>query len=151
ELEIGARVRVGAIGAEGTVVELREDRATVETGGVRIQAAVADLTPIRAAEPTRNRSMRKPGGGWASSGWDIDASSEVNLRGLRADEVAGRLLPALDAAIQVGLRSFRIIHGKGTGALREVVVELLRTDPRIAAFRPGGPGEGGTGVTVVEL
>lgn len=151
ELEIGARVRVGAIRAEGTVVELREDRATVETGGVRIQAAVADLTPIRAAEPTRNRPVPKPGGGWASSGWDIDASSEINLRGLRADEVAGRLLPALDAAIQVGLRSFRIIHGKGTGALREVVVDLLRTDPRIAAFRPGGPGEGGTGVTVVEL
>lgn len=147
-LELGARVRVGATGAEGTVVEIRDDRATIETGGVRIQVPIADLTPIRGAEAASARTLRRPGG-WASP--DMDAASEVDLRGLRADEVAGQLPRALDAAIQAGLSSFRIIHGKGTGALREVVVELLRADPRIAAFRPGGPGEGGTGVTVVDL
>ena len=75
----------------------------------------------------------------------------MDLRGLRADEVETRLAPALDAAIQAGLPDFRIIHGKGTGALREVVTELLRSDPRISKFRPGGVGEGGHGVTVVEL
>jgi DNA mismatch repair protein MutS2 len=61
------------------------------------------------------------------------------------------LTPALDAAIQAALPSFRIIHGKGTGALRDVVTRLLRTDTRISSFRPGGLGEGGHGVTVVEL
>ncbi|NIP79655.1 MAG: hypothetical protein GWM90_10740 [Gemmatimonadetes bacterium] len=63
----------------------------------------------------------------------------------------GELLPALDAAIQAGLPSLRIVHGKGTGVLREVVAELLRQDPRITSYRPGGIGEGGSGVTVVEL
>ena len=75
----------------------------------------------------------------------------MHLRGLRADEVEGVLVPALDAAIQAGLPSLRIIHGKGTGALREVVRELLERDPRIDSFRMGGPGEGGAGVTIAEL
>jgi DNA mismatch repair protein MutS2 len=75
----------------------------------------------------------------------------VDLRGLRADEVAGKLQPAIDAAIQAALPSIRIIHGKGTGALREVVNQLLRQDNRVASFRAGGIGEGGTGVTVVDL
>ncbi len=49
------------------------------------------------------------------------------------------------------LPGLRIIHGKGTGALRQVVAELLQQDRRVAQYRPGGVGEGGTGVTVVEL
>jgi DNA mismatch repair protein MutS2 len=61
------------------------------------------------------------------------------------------LQPALDAAIQADLPSLRIIHGKGTGALREVVSELLKTDGRVKTVRAGGLGEGGTGVTVAEL
>jgi DNA mismatch repair protein MutS2 len=65
--------------------------------------------------------------------------------------VPGRLQPALDAAITADLPSLRIIHGKGTGALREVVNDLLKGDGRVKTWRPGGVGEGGTGVTVVEL
>jgi DNA mismatch repair protein MutS2 len=84
-------------------------------------------------------------------GPDFEASPEVDLRGYRADEVAGRLQPAIDAAVQAALSSLRIIHGKGTGVLRQVVAELLRGDPRVTRFRPGGVGEGGAGVTVAEL
>ena len=62
-----------------------------------------------------------------------------------------KLQPALDAAIQAALPSFRIVHGKGTGALRELVVDLVKDDPRIRSQRPGGVGEGGAGVTVLEL
>ncbi len=147
-VEVGARVRIGATGAEGTLIELRDERATVDSGGIRLQVAVAELTPVEAAEPAHAASPRRAGG-WTTP--DFQAASEVDLRGLRADAVAAQLLPALDAAIQVGLPSLRIIHGKGTGALREVVTELLRADPRIGRFRPGGAAEGGTGVTVVEL
>jgi dsDNA-specific endonuclease/ATPase MutS2 len=80
-----------------------------------------------------------------------EAGEHPPVRGLRADEAIGRLVPALDAAYQADLRSFRIIHGKGTGALRELVAEQLRDDGRIKTFRAGGMGEGGTGVTVVEF
>jgi DNA mismatch repair protein MutS2 len=75
----------------------------------------------------------------------------VHLLGLRAEEVAGRLFPALDAAVQAGLPSLRVVHGKGTGVLREVVVELLEQDSRVISHRPGRMGEGGGGVTVAEL
>jgi DNA mismatch repair protein MutS2 len=147
DVEVGARVRIRTTGAEGIVIELRDGRAIVETGGVRLQTTVAALEPLGEAPPSRERPPSR--GDWSSP--DTDVSPEVDLRGLRADEALGRLVPALDAAHQADLRSFRIIHGKGTGALRELVTEQLRGDRRIKAFRAGGIGEGGTGVTVVEF
>jgi DNA mismatch repair protein MutS2 len=147
ELQTGMRVRIAATGADGTVVELRDGRALVVTGGVRRQVSAAGLVPLGPPAPAEKRRPR--GGGWSSP--DFTPASEVDLRGLRAEEVETRLLPALDAAIQAALPSLRIIHGKGTGALRDVVTGLLREDPRIGSFRPGGVGEGGHGVTVVEL
>jgi DNA mismatch repair protein MutS2 len=161
-LEPGMAVRIAATGAEGTVVEVRDDRATVETGGLRLDVKAADLEPVSGSgsegrgdagrQAVRDREARRGsrwGGGW--SGPRPEASPEVHLRGLRADEVAGTLMPALDSAIQAGLGSLRIIHGKGTGVLREVVAELLDRDPRVKGFRSGRLNEGGSGVTVAEL
>ena len=142
----GAHVRIEASGLKGIVVELRDDRAMVEVAGLRMQVPVGDLAVTAAPEAAK---QRRTSPAWSAP--DLDASSEVDLRGMRAEEVAGRLQPALDGAIQADLPSLRIIHGKGTGALREVVSELLKTDSRVTSFRPGGVGEGGTGVTVAEL
>jgi DNA mismatch repair protein MutS2 len=111
-----------------------------------VQLPVTELTVVD-APPDRPAPRQR--GGWSAV--DIDASPEVDLRGLRAEEVAARLNPALDAAVQAALPSLRIIHGKGTGALREVVTEIMSADGRVKSFRPGGLGEGGTGVTVAEL
>jgi DNA mismatch repair protein MutS2 len=146
-LEVGGRVRVTETGAIGTLVELREGRAVVELGGLRLQVPAAGLAPESAGAQATAPSLR--GSGWSAP--DFDASPDVDLRGYRADEVAGRLQPAIDAAVQAALPSLRIIHGKGTGALRQVVADLLRSDGRVASFRPGGIGEGGSGVTVAEL
>ena len=143
----GAHVEITSSGLRGVVVELRDERATVEVGGLRVQAPVAGLRVTDAPKPAKQKPLAR--GGWSAP--EIDASHEVDLRGIRAEEVEARLYPALDAAIQAALPSLRIIHGKGTGALREVVTELLSADRRIRSFRPGGLGEGGTGVTVVEL
>ena len=143
----GSHVEVTASGLRGVVVEVRDERATVEVGGLRVQVPTAGLTVTEPPKPARQRPLAR--GGWTAH--DVDAAHEVDLRGIRADEVESRLFPALDAAIQAALPSLRIIHGKGTGALREVVTEILSGDRRIRSFRPGGLGEGGTGVTVVEL
>jgi DNA mismatch repair protein MutS2 len=147
----GDRVRVEATGTMGTIVELRDDRATVDVRGVRMQVSVDGLEGVAeqdiAKSPAKSPATRTST--W--SGPDFDASSEVDLRGMRADEALARLRPALDAAIQAALPVLRIIHGKGTGALREVVEDELQGDRRVASFRPGGLGEGGTGVTVAEL
>ena len=149
-LEVGARVKVESIGKTGTLVELRDGRATVETGGVRLQVRSRDLSVLPAGDqdPEKTRP-RVRGGGYVTA--DLEASPEVDLRGMRVDELDLRLGRALDSALMAGLPSFRIIHGKGTGALRAQVQELLRVDPRIQTFRPGERFEGGSGVTVVEF
>ncbi len=79
------------------------------------------------------------------------SSTEVDLRGLTVDEATGAVLAALDAAVVNDLPYLRVIHGKGTGALRGAVQGLLAHDPRVAAYHLAPPREGGAGVTVVEL
>jgi DNA mismatch repair protein MutS2 len=150
-LDVGLRVRIESLGRTGTIVELREGRAMVEAGGMRLLLPRDDLStlPPGDQEPTKQPRRAYAGGGYADVA--ADASSEVDLRGLRVDELELRLSRALDTAIMAGLPSFRIIHGKGTGALRDRVQELIRGDRRIRVARPGDRFEGGTGVTVVEF
>jgi DNA mismatch repair protein MutS2 len=145
-IEEGATVKIVATGAIGRVVELRDGRALVETGGLRMQVPTTDLVP--SAEPRRPQPTMKVSA-WAES--DFTALPEINLLGLRADEAIAQVESAVDAAVRAALPVLRIIHGKGTGALRQVVTNTLKTDPRVKTFRSGGPGEGGMGVTVAEL
>lgn len=145
DLGPGARVRVRATGAKGRVAEVRDDRALVEVGALRMELPVTDLEPLeRQSEPSRSV------GGWTGPAPEA-VHTEVDFRGLRVDEIDVVLMRALDQAVFEDLSELRIIHGKGTGALRQRVGELLAGDVRVRAFRMGGPTEGGAGVTVVTL
>jgi DNA mismatch repair protein MutS2 len=88
---------------------------------------------------------------WTADLPEISVASEIDLRGMRVDEAEAAVMQALDAAVRADLRSLRIIHGKGTGALRERVGEMLTKDTRVKHFRIGAWNEGGAGVTVAEL
>ncbi len=79
------------------------------------------------------------------------ATTEIDLRGMTGDEAAAVLLLALDSAVANDLPWLRIIHGKGTGALRARVGQVLRKDERIRQFHLAPPQQGGSGVTVVEF
>jgi DNA mismatch repair protein MutS2 len=81
----------------------------------------------------------------------VEAPREIDVRGMRVGEVDDVIMQSLDAAVRADLKELRIIHGKGTGALRERVSEMLRKDTRVSSFRLGAWNEGGTGVTVAEL
>ena len=85
------------------------------------------------------------------TGIPVHVPTEIDLRGLRPDEAEGVVLTALDAAVSADLKSLRIIHGKGTGALRDRVAEMLRKDTRVKQFRLGAWNEGGAGVTLAEF
>ena len=76
---------------------------------------------------------------------------EVRLRQLTVDEATLKLDQYLHDAFMAGLYQVRVIHGKGTGTLRQVVREQLAKHPLVKSYRPGGYGEGGAGVTIVEL
>ncbi len=143
-------------GAQGVVRELFEDRVTIEVGGIRLQL------PREEVEPIQDRSGPTPEAGGAESpsawsrepfegGYRFEGGTEIDLRGLRVDEVELRLGRALDGAVVESLAEVRIIHGMGTGAVKARVQELLRSDGRIDVFRPGDHGEGGSGVTVAVL
>jgi DNA mismatch repair protein MutS2 len=147
-LEPGVRVRIESLGRTGTVVDVRDGKAMVEAGAMRLLLAREDLTPLAAGDQQAEPRPR-PSAGYVNAG--ADARPEVDLRGMRPDEVDVILGRALDSAIMAGLPSFRIIHGKGTGALRAHVRRLLESDRRISVQRPGELFEGGTGVTVVEF
>lgn len=154
DLEQGDTVVVQSLDGTGQLQELRGDRAVVLKGGVRLTVDRSELERVPEGEEDVDRGngpAPAPPSGGAESRPDFDASSEVDLRGKRTDEVEGPLMTALDAAIVADLPRLRVIHGKGTGALRRRVRELLSDDGRIRGFREGGPGEGGSGVTIVEL
>ncbi len=76
---------------------------------------------------------------------------EVRLRHLTVDEALLKLDKYLDDAFMAGLYRVRVIHGKGTGTLRQMVHEQLAKHPLVKSYRLGGYGEGGAGVTIVEL
>jgi len=147
-IAVGERVRLET-GATGTVVGLEEDRAAVELkGGIRLQIPLAQLAGLGAA-PNKGSSPSKGTTHWTVS--EPTSRHEVDLRGLRVDEVESAVHSAVDQAVLGDLATLRIIHGKGTGAVRSRVLDVLGDDPRISDMRPGVRGEGGHGVTVVTL
>ena len=79
------------------------------------------------------------------------AINEVHLRRLTVDEALIKLDKYLDDAFVAGLYQVRVVHGKGTGTLRQVVRGQLAKHPLVKSYRPAGYGEGGAGVTIVEL
>ena len=156
----GGAVRVTGLDAAGTVVAVDGTRVVVSVGGVRMKVDGARVVPADAGEP--GGRGREGAGGRADRGrtasrttaWSgvaPDPTSELDLRGQRADEAELALSRALDDASVADLREVRVIHGKGTGALRKRVSSVLRSDRRVAEFRAGTPAEGGYGVTVVRL
>jgi DNA mismatch repair protein MutS2 len=170
----GSTVLVASTGSRGRVVKVRADRAWVQTGALRIEVPLADLevveegpggAPGQAGVADPGGKGARPGGetswggapdrGAARGAWPAGElggqRSEVDLRGLRVDELEGELARAVDQAVLGDLSELRIVHGKGTGALRRRVAEVLEQDPRVVEFRTGRPEEGGAGVTVAKL
>jgi DNA mismatch repair protein MutS2 len=148
DLAPGDAVRVHPSGSKGKVVEIRDRRAVVEVGTVRMELPLGDLEKAVGPSPDQGAEARK--GGWSGPPL-TQVRTEVDLRGMRVDEVEVELFRALDEAVLEDLSELRVIHGKGTGALRQRVGELLSADPRVASFRMAAPREGGAGVTVAEL
>ena len=150
-LEPGASVRMTDTGARGTVSSVEGDRAVVVVGGVRMRVSSTRLVPAADGGPRPSPGTRAAPGPPAWSGEIPDPATEVDLRGQRADEAELALARALDEAAVADLRELRIVHGKGTGALRKRVAAVLESDGRVERFRPGRPAEGGYGVTVARI
>ncbi|HVH68562.1 MAG TPA: Smr/MutS family protein [Gemmatimonadales bacterium] len=126
---------------------------TDEGAGSREQGAGwMSLEELKRARQTPSSSdLHRPPPTSTVPASDVTAAAEVSLRGLRVDEAEPLLVRALDDAILADLPILRVIHGKGTGALRELVHEVLSRDPRVRRFGFAPVTQGGHGVTIVEF
>ena len=139
--------------------ETGETGRTRETGkGKRETWVSLDELQRRRQEPSgaprRPPSPARPPAGAghaATTASERAAATEISLRGLRADEAEARLVKALDDAVLADLPFLRVIHGKGTGALRQLVHDILSADTRVERFGFAPPNQGGHGVTIVEF
>lgn len=149
-LAVGDLVEATAFGGRvGTLVELREGMGVVAIGALKMSFPVATLkgTGKRPEKPQVSVNVSIA----LDDGPPPAGAGEVDLRGMRVSEIDDAVGRAIDDAIRADLNSVRIIHGKGTGALRERVTQLLRGDRRVASSRLGLWNEGGAGVTIADL
>jgi len=145
EIRVGDLVRLGSLGAQGRVQSLLGGgRANVRVGGTNVITSLAEL---RRAEKEEEREPH-PG---VRYNLPSQVRLEIDLRGKTAEEAKERIDRYLDEAILAGLEQVRIIHGKGTGALRRKITIYLEKHPMVKSTKLGDWGEGGSGVTVVEL
>ena len=142
---VGDAVSVETFGGRtGRVLEIRGRDAIIAVGAIKSTVPLQTLTRIAPEDIQVAVS-------WHGDLPEAHARTEIDVRGLRADELESLVYQALDDAIRADLPSLRIIHGKGTGALRARVGEMLSKDTRVKQFRLGAWNEGGAGVTIAEL
>ncbi len=155
----GDDVRIININKSASVVTDpdKDGFVTVRTGNIRMKTNLSNLMlacDIR-SETTKKEGKTKKAGADAvnasAAGSVKYFSPEIDLRGKNGDDAWNELDRYFDNAVLAGVHSVRVIHGKGTGALKKRLWELFRSDKRIASFRIGAFGEGDGGVTVVEL
>jgi DNA mismatch repair protein MutS2 len=141
----GDRVRIVALGQEAEVEAVSDNMANLRLGTLKLRQpveALERLGRVRPAQQERTVYVPPP---------PEPVGLELDLRGYRATEVEPMLERYLENAYRSGLPFVRIIHGKGTGALRNVVREYLATHPAVARHELAGHGEGGDGATVAYL
>jgi len=152
EIKLGERVIIRSLNAEGLVTALGESDAEIQIGTVRMRARLSDL--IRKSEKQTVDDRPKTVVSQSSSTVHRQSSSpgmEVDLRGLMSEDALDKMERYLEQAFLSGLPFVRIIHGKGTGRLRQAVRTALRGHEYVGSFEEGGSSEGGEGVTVAKM
>jgi DNA mismatch repair protein MutS2 len=169
----GDRVEVPHLGLRGQVLAVDGETATVQAGAVTVKVPLQALAVVARGDAARGEVARGEGvlysrprmgtGAGAKAGdrqgnrgtvavpGKSGVPGELHLIGRTTDEARDLLEKYLDDAFLAGLSTVRIVHGKGTGALRRAVEDLLDGHPLIAEHRPGAPSEGGAGATVATL
>jgi DNA mismatch repair protein MutS2 len=146
DIPVGAEVKVLSLGQKGEVVERSEDGEsyTVQLGLLKMKVPKSDLELVKSPQPKApTASFRR--------GLPKSVPLQLDIRGQTVEEAMPVVDKYLDDAVVQGLARVTIIHGKGTGALRDGIRRHLSNHPHVKSWAPGGPGEGGDGATVVEL
>ncbi len=149
----GESVRVLSMNLTGTVSQAPDSKGnvTVQMGILRSQVHISDLEIIEEQPSYLKKTARQTGRGKVGMSKSLSVSHEINLLGKTVDEAVALLDKYLDDASLAHLNDVRIVHGKGTGALRTGIHNYLRRQKHVNSFRLGAFGEGDAGVTIAEL
>jgi DNA mismatch repair protein MutS2 len=162
-LKLGERVTVSTLNADGVITALGESDAEVQIGSLRVRARLTDLVRKSSEGVTSNQSPVSSDAQHAFGSQSPAASKqlsvtstkspgiELNLRGKLVEDGLEELERYLEKAYSSGLLFVRIVHGKGTGKLREAVRTALKSSPYVASYEEPKDNEGGAGVTVAKM
>jgi len=152
--EVGSNVRLKGQTATGKIIEIQDKQAVVAFGQMKSTVKLAKLEPIS------NTQLKKEAKKYDSLGTTttdevrqrkLTFSSEIDVRGMRGDEALQAVMYFIDDAVMVGVASVRILHGTGTGALRQMIRQYLGTIHGVKTYRDEHIQFGGAGITVVEF
>ena len=153
DFKLGESVKVLSMNLTGTISSKPDSRGnvTVQMGILRSQVNISDLEIIEDVSPYSPKAMKRTSKGKIKMSKSLSVSPEINLLGKTVDEAVSELDKYLDDALLSHLNSVRVVHGKGTGALRKGIHEYLRRQKHVKSYRLAEYGEGDAGVTIVEL
>lgn len=145
----GDRIVIKGIG-EGEIVEIKGDRLLVKSGMLKTRVKLSDIMLLDKPKKKENAQLRH-NFYRTSSRADNDVKTEIDMRGETVDEALSNLELFIDKCLLNNIDEIRIIHGKGTGALRQAVGDYLKNHPNVGEYRLGKYGEGQDGVTIAKL
>lgn len=153
-LKLGDKVLVRKLGTEAQITAINGDELEVQAGPLRMRLRENEVERKGMAEPTdqateTSRPAARPAMGRTRLPSAGQVPLELDLRGLRVEDALDKLDDYLEAGALAGMPFGRIIHGKGTGAVRQAVRQALRESPQVERWEAGGEKEGGDGVSVV--
>ena len=153
DFKLGESVKVLSMNLTGTVSSLPDARGnlTVQMGILRSQVNISDLEIIEEPSSYGAKKMNRTSKGKIKMGKSLSVRPEINLLGRTVDEAVAELDKYLDDALLAHLYTVRVVHGKGTGALRKGIHEYLRRQKHVKSYHLAEFGEGDAGVTIVEL
>ena len=153
DFKLGESVKVLSMNLTGTIGSLPDARGnvTVQMGILRSQVNISDLEIIEEVSPYAPKRMNRTAKSKIKMSKSLSVSPEINLLGKTVDEAVAELDKYFDDALLSHLNSVRVVHGKGTGALRKGIHEYLRRQKHVKSYRLAEFGEGDAGVTIVEL
>jgi DNA mismatch repair protein MutS2 len=153
-LKLGEKVLIASLKSEGIVTALSESEAEVQIGTLRVRAKLSDLEKRLAISDQRNsiHDNQIPNNEYRSSSRTTSSPGiEISLRGKLVEDGLDELDKYLEKAYSAGLPFVRIVHGKGTGKMREAVREALKESPYVKSFEEAKDNEGGAGVTIATM
>jgi DNA mismatch repair protein MutS2 len=155
ELKRGARVWVPRLRAEAEVVDVHGEQVRVAAGPLKLSIAASELRAVAPPEAVPSRPVSRATATRQSTQPDAVAlqtrDNTCDLRGLRVEDAVSMAMTFLDRAVGERHGAVFLLHGHGTGALRQAIREELGRSPYVAKFRAGDSDQGGDGVTVVWL